>query len=222
MTPGTTRRRRAGPPPARTLVGMIDQLTSPTGAAIVLGEILFWVLLGAGLAARYLLRAPRAGAALLTATLLVDVGILGVAVADIRSGAAATFVHGLSALYVGCSVAFGRSVVGWADVRAAHRWAGGPAPRRVPRRGRERAAHEWRNFARWLLGGAIAAVLLGLAVVIAGPGADVAALRDWFPRLLIITVVWFATGPVWHLGGSDDEATTDAPAPGRERSDASS
>jgi hypothetical protein len=190
---------------------MIDQLTSPAGAAIVVGEILFWALLGAGLAARYLLRAPRTGAALLAATLLVDVGVLAVAVADIRSGAAATFVHGLSALYVGCSVAFGRTVIRWADVRAAHRWAGGPAPHRVPRRGRERAAHEWQNFARWLLGGAIAAVLLGLAVVTAGPGADVAALRDWFPRLLIITVIWFGTGPVWHLGESDDEA--------RERSD---
>lgn len=181
---------------------MIEHLASPAAVAILVGEILFWVLIGAGLAARYLLRLRMLGVVLLAGTLLVDVGVLAVAAVDLRSGAPATFVHGLSALYVGCSLVFGRQIIGWADRRAAHRWAGGPAPAKVPRHGPERAAHEWRGFGRWLLGGGIAAGLLGVVIATAGPGADVDALRDWFPRLLIITVIWFGTGPLWHLGES--------------------
>jgi hypothetical protein len=199
MTPATTRRRCGTAPAHRIVVGMIATLTSLPAVAIVAGEILFWVLLAGGLGARYLLHTPRLGLALLAGTLAVDVGVLAVAVTDLRSGAAATVVHGLSALYVGCSIAFGRTVVRWADGHAAHRWAGGPAPRRVPRRGPERAAHEWQLFGRWLAGAAITAGLLGLAIVTAGPAADVEALRDWYPRLLTITAIWFATGPLWHL-----------------------
>ncbi|MCD2187417.1 hypothetical protein [Actinomycetospora soli] len=179
-----------------------DLLRSPATLAIVVGEIAFWLFLVAGLAARYVLRAPRLGLVLLAGTLLVDVAVLTTAVVDVRAGGAATFVHGLAALYVGTSVAFGRSIIAWADGHAAHRWAGADRPRRVPRHGRERAAHEWRLFARWLLAAALAAGAIGLVVVLAGPGARVTALTDWFPRLGVVTAVWFLTGPVWHLGGS--------------------
>jgi hypothetical protein len=189
---------------------MLTLLATPAAVAVLVGEVLFWGLVVGGLAARYLLRAPRLGAALLAGTVLVDLGILVVAVVDVRSGGAATVVHGLAALYVGFSVVFGPSIIRWADQRAAHRWAGGPAPRRIPRRGPVRAAHEWRSFGRWLVAAVIAAALLGLVIVLAGPGADVAALQDWFGRLLVITGIWFLTGPVWHLGESgaadaDDE-----------------
>ncbi|MEJ2871330.1 hypothetical protein WCD74_26470 [Actinomycetospora sp. OC33-EN08] len=177
-----------------------DLLTSPATLAIVAGEVAFWVFLVGGLAVRYLLRAPRLGMALLGCTVLVDLAILTTAVVDVRAGGAATFVHGLAAVYVGFSVAFGHSVIRWADGHAAHRWAGAPRPEKVPRHGRERAVHEWRTFARWLLAGAIAAAGIGLVILLAGPGAQVAALTDWFPRLGLITGIWFLTGPVWHLG----------------------
>lgn len=187
---------------------MRELLTSPATIAIVVGEILFWVLLAGGLAARYLLRAPRLGLALLAGTVLVDLGILATAVIDVRSGSVATSAHGLAALYVGFSVAFGHSLIRWADGHAAHRWAGAPRPHKVPKAGPERAAHEWRTFARWLLAGAIAAGVLGLVIVVAGPGAQVDALVDWFPRLLLITGIWFATGPLWHLGSRSEPART--------------
>lgn len=187
---------------------MTELLTSPAAIAIVVGEVLFWVLLAGGLAARYLLRAPRLGLALLAGTILVDLGILATAVLDVRSGAVATSVHGLAALYIGFSVAFGHSLIRWADGHAAHRWAGAARPRKVPRQGRERAAHEWQLFARWLVAGAIAAGALGLVILVAGPDAQVDALVDWFPRLLLITGIWFATGPLWHLGSRAEPART--------------
>lgn len=172
---------------------------SPAVIALVAGEILFWVLIGSGLAARYLLRRPRLGAVLLASTILVDLGILTTAVVDIRAGGAATMAHGLAAVYIGFSVAFGPVIVRWADVRAAHRWAGGPAPTPVPRQGPERARHEWDRFGRWVVAALICAAALGLVHLLAGPGADLAALDPWFGRLGIVTVIWFLTGPARFL-----------------------
>lgn len=172
---------------------------SPAVVALIVGEILFWVLLASGLAARYLLRRPRLGAVLLASTVLVDLGILATAVIDIRSGGAATLAHGLAAIYIGVSAAFGPVLVRWADVRAAHRWAGGPAPTPVPRHGPERARHEWDRFGRWVVAALICSAVLGLVHLLAGAGADLTALDPWFGRLGIVTAIWFATGPARFL-----------------------
>ncbi|WP_328310303.1 hypothetical protein [Actinomycetospora sp. NBC_00405] len=176
-----------------------EVFTSPAFVALLVGEVLFWVLIAAGLAARYLLRRPRLGAVLLAGTILVDLGILATAVLDIRSGGAATSAHGLAAIYVGVSVAFGPVLIRWADVRAAYRWAGGPAPVALPKQGPERARHEWDRFARWVVAAAICAAVLGVVHLLAGPDADLAALTPWFGRLGLVTVIWFVTGPARFL-----------------------
>jgi len=108
-------------------------------AVIVAAEIGFWVLLTAGLGTRYLLRRRRLGAILLASVPVVDLVLLVATVIDLRGGATADFTHGLAAAYIGFSVAFGHSVIRWADQRFAHRFAGGPPPWRAPRGGRERA-----------------------------------------------------------------------------------
>ena len=49
---------------------------------------------------------------------------------------------------------------------------------------------------------------LGLVILVGGPDAQVDALVDWFPRLLLITGIWFATGPLWHLGSRAEPTRT--------------
>jgi len=105
---------------------------------IVAAEIAFWVLLVGGLAARYLLRRRRLSTALLIGAPLVDLVLLVATVIDLGRGTTATSAHGLAAAYIGFSVAFGPSLIRWADERFAHRFAGGPPPWRPPRGGRER------------------------------------------------------------------------------------
>lgn len=61
---------------------------------------------------------------------------------DLRGGATAGFAHGLAAAYIGFSLAFGHSLIRWADVRFAHRFADGPPPPEPARYGRERAVRE--------------------------------------------------------------------------------
>jgi hypothetical protein len=166
-------------------------------AAIVLCEIGFWVVLAAGLAARYLLRRRRLGAVLLAGVPLVDLALLVFTVIDLRSGGRAETVHGLAAVYLGTSIAFGPSLVRWADVRFAHRFAGGPAPAPAPRGGSwARATKEWRDFGRACLAGAISAVLLLGAIALVGDRADTGPLWAWLPKIGIVLAVWLVGWPV--------------------------
>lgn len=102
-------------------------------AVIVACEIGFWVLLLAGLACRYLLRRQLLSTILLALAPAVDLVLLIASVLDLRGGGTATAVHGLAAIYLGVSVGFGHRMMHWADVRFAHRFAGGPPPAKKPR-----------------------------------------------------------------------------------------
>lgn len=162
-------------------------------AVIVACEIAFWVVLAAGLAVRYGLRNPRWGGRLLLAVPLVDVVLLVVTVVDLRGGTPPSTSHGLAAVYLGFSVAFGPSLVTWADVRVAHRFAGGPPPTPKPASGTpERLRHEWVDFGRAVLAVAVTAAVLGLmSLLLLGSGADSTSLFGSLAGLGIMLVVWF-------------------------------
>jgi hypothetical protein len=165
---------------------------------IVAGEIGFWVVLLAGLGARYLLRRPRVGAVLLAGVPLVDLVLLVATIIDLRGGVKANEAHGLAAVYLGFSLAFGASMVRWADVRFAHRFAGGPPPRKVPKRGPERLRHEWREFGKGVVAWAIACALLWAAVWYIDAPKRTEALVGWAYRLTVVMVIWFVFWPLWE------------------------
>jgi hypothetical protein len=173
-------------------------------AVIVAVEIGFWVLLAAGLTARYVLRLPRVGAALLIAVPFVDLVLLGATVIDLRGGATASAAHGLAAVYIGVSVAFGHRMIRWADVRFAHRFAGGPAPQRPPRTGLAHARHEREAWYRHLLAWSVGAALIGLAVALVGDLGRTEAMWQllgvWTVVLAIDFVVSFSY-TLWPRGG---------------------
>jgi hypothetical protein len=184
-------------------------------AAIVVCEVGFWVFLAAGLLARYGLRLPRLGAALIACVPLVDLALLAFTVVDLRHGAEPQFAHGLAAVYLGVTVAFGHSMILWADVRAAHRFAGGPPPPPKPAGGTpERMRREWREFGKAVVAMAISAVLLLVAITIVGDRVDTAELWAWLPRLGVVLVGWFVGWPlletirVWRVSRRQ-RATTD-------------
>ncbi len=139
--------------------------------ALIIGcEIGFWVLLLAGLAVRYLTTARQLSKILLTCVPVVDVVLLAAAVIDLRSGGHPTASHGLAAVYLGVSVAFGPQLLDWADQRFAHRFAGGPAPVRPPKSGAEHAAYERKQWLRHVLAYVIAALVLGVFTLLVGAG----------------------------------------------------
>lgn len=157
---------------------------------IVGSEIGFWLVLLAGLVARYPLGRRRTGAVLLALVPVTDLVLLVATVLDLRAGATAGSAHGLGAAYLGFSVVFGPALVRWADVRFAHRYAGGPAPVRRRRYGAAAVAHEWREFGKAVLAVGIAAALLLAAIVLVDDPDRTAALRWWLVRLALVLAIW--------------------------------
>jgi hypothetical protein len=196
---------------------MPELLANPLVWLIAASEIGFWVLLAAGLLARYVLRLRRTSTVLLLAVPLLDLVLIGASLADVAGGSPPGQVHGLAAVYLGGTVAFGHTMIRWADARVAHRFAGGPPPPPKPRYGAEKVAYEWREWAKMalLMGIAVAVMLLVAAVAGTGVppvlqwGAD--PMWNWAARAGIVTAIWLAVGPVW---------TTLAPPKAPERTDA--
>ena len=173
-------------------------------AVIAACEIGFWVLLVAGLAARYLLRLPKIGLVLLAGVPLVDVVMLVASVVDIQRGAEPSFKHSLAAIFIGVSVGFGHQTLKWADKWAAHFLGGAPRPVKPPKRGPERARRERAGWFRHLLAYVVAVgIMIGLGLLSGrGYGAALAPAWTWTIVLVIDAIVSFS----YSFDRADDQA----------------
>jgi len=157
-------------------------------------EVAFWVFLLAGLFARYALRRRRLGGVLLVCVPLVDLVLVVVSLLDLRRGGEPGLSHGLAAVYLGVSIAFGPALVRRTDAWFAHRFEGRPRPPRP--RGREAVRHEWRMWGRWAAATAISngvALVMSLAAV---AEADTGVLWDLPLRMALVAVVWLVGWPL--------------------------
>lgn len=180
----------------------MNDLTDPVLLTIAGCEVGFWVLVAGGLALRYLVRAQRLSTLVLAAVPGLDVALLAAVALDLHSGGDVGLAHRLAPIYLGVTVVFGPRLIRWADVRFAHRYADGPAPVPVPKRGPVRLRHEWAEFGRWLAAAAIAGavvLVLGFTVADAGQRDELFSL---FKTLGVITAIWLLTGPVWYAGSA--------------------
>jgi hypothetical protein len=157
-------------------------------------EVAFWVLLAAGLAVRYVLKRRRLSTALLVSVPLVDIVLLTVSVIDLRRGNSGAPAHGLAAVYLAVSIAFGAQMIRWADQKFARRFAGTPVPPK--RHGLDHAAHERRQWLRHLMAYGIGGVLLGFFTIVVGDVSRTAPLwsvmAPWGIVLVIDFVVSFS------------------------------
>jgi hypothetical protein len=85
--------------------------------SIIACEIAFWVVIGLGLIARYMLRKNKLSLVLLSLTPVIDLYLLIASGIDMYHGATATLAHAVAAIYIGVSIAFGKSMILWADER---------------------------------------------------------------------------------------------------------
>ncbi|ANE46561.1 membrane protein [Paenibacillus swuensis] len=133
-------------------------------AVIIACEIGFWVFVLAGLFCRYILQYRKLGTALLYCTPLVDLVLLIATVIHLKNGATADIMHGVAAIYIGVSVAYGHRMITWADQRFAHRFVGGPPPVKPPKHGKEHASHArsswYRHLAAWTIGSALLLLMI--------------------------------------------------------------
>ncbi|MBT2423214.1 hypothetical protein J7F01_20015 [Streptomyces sp. ISL-22] len=148
-------------------------------ALIIACEVGFWVLLALGLAVRYLLKWRRTSVALLLCEPLLEVVLFVATAIDLKNGAEPSWEHGVAALYIGFTVAYGHYTIRWLDGHAAHRLGGAPKPVGPPRYGMPRARHEGRLWLRTVLAAAVACALLQGAVWYVGDDGDISSLRSF-------------------------------------------
>ncbi|KUM70868.1 hypothetical protein [Streptomyces curacoi] len=148
-------------------------------ALIIACEVGFWVLLALGLAVRYLLKWRRTSVALLLCEPLLEVVLFVATAIDLKNGAEPSWEHGVAALYIGFTVAYGHYTIRWLDGHAAHRLGGAPKPVGPPRYGIPRARHEGRLWLRTVLAAAVACALLQGAVWYVGDDGDISSLRSF-------------------------------------------
>ncbi len=161
-------------------------------------EIGFWILLGLGLFTRYVVGSRRLSSVLLACVPVLDLLLLLLIGWDlVGRGATADPAHGLGAIYLGFTVAFGRQIIRRVDRWFAHRFAGGPAPVKPPARGPERVRYEWSQWFRMLGCAVIASVVLGGTVLIVGDAARTGELLGWIARVWLLTGVWLVGWPIW-------------------------
>ncbi|WP_060678752.1 hypothetical protein [Virgibacillus halodenitrificans] len=136
---------------------------------IVISEIGFWVLILAGFITRYIFKLKRLGLFLLAFTPVIDLLLLIATSVDLYRGATATKVHGIAAIYIGVSIAFGKSMISWADIRFQY-YVMKQGTKPVKRHGLEYAKHYFKSWGQhvlaYLIGGGI---LFGLIYLINDP-----------------------------------------------------
>ena len=94
-----------------------EEILSFVAWMIVASEVAFWIVILLGLLARYVFKKPKLGMLLLALTPVIDLILLVTTSVDLYRGATATLAHALAAVYIGVSIAFGKSMISWADER---------------------------------------------------------------------------------------------------------
>ncbi len=158
---------------------------------IIVCEIGFWVLILAGLMIRYIWRRKKLGLVLLALTPVVDLILLIATVIDLRSGTTPTAAHALAAVYIGVSVAFGKSMVAWADRRFAKKYGQAPSTPDPPKYGEMHAKHERITWLRHLLAYAISTVILILMILFIGKPEETKVLLGTIQLWGIIVLIDF-------------------------------
>ncbi|UVI28388.1 hypothetical protein [Paenibacillus spongiae] len=164
---------------------------------IVACEIAFWCVILLGLVVRYVFKKDKLGYFLLCLVPVIDLALLIFAGYDLLSGAVSTKAHGIAAVYIGVSLAFGKSMIQWADERFQYYiMKQGPAP--VKRYGLDYAKHYLKGWLKHVLAYLIGAGLLAALIYFIQDPARTeslsAILKLWSVVLgidLIITVTYF-------------------------------
>ena len=162
-------------------------------------EVAFWLVLLLSLAVRYLLHREALSKWLLLSLPLIDVLLLVFTALDLSAGTTATLAHGLAAVYVGFTVAFGSIAVRWADAHFAYRFASGPVPSKAPTGGWGAVRFDLGLWLRCIAAWVIALALIEALVAYVADDEVTQPLLVWHKHGFGCVVFWFILGPAWSL-----------------------
>lgn len=137
---------------------------------ILLAEVAFWVVISAGLVSRYIWKRQRLSIVLLALTPVIDLALLVLTAIDLRNGQVASVVHGIAAIYIGVSVAYGKTMIEWADEKF-HHWILKQSKEKEKLFGKAKGIHELKMWIRHIIAyGMGSALLYGMIQYIGDSG----------------------------------------------------
>ncbi|QED49333.1 hypothetical protein [Cytobacillus dafuensis] len=142
---------------------------------IVASEIGFWVVIALGLVTRYVFKRNKLGLFFLALTPVIDLILLITTSIDLYNGSKATTIHGIAAIYIGVSIAFGKSMIQWADERFQY-YVTKQGPKPEKRFGLAYAKHYLKGWGRHVLAYLIGAGLLAGMIYIINDSSRTEAL----------------------------------------------
>lgn len=162
---------------------------------IILAEVAFWVAIIAGLFARYIIKMPKLSLFFFFMTPLIDLALLLLTAIDLKNGEVATFMHGIAAIYIGISIAYGKTMIDLADEKFRV-WVLKMKEVRKPLTGTAKGKREIKLFGKHVLAFVLGSILLRLMVTFVDDSDSTAALQQvwkiWSIVLLADGVISFS------------------------------
>lgn len=123
---------------------------------IILAEISFWIFILLGLMTRYIIKQGKLSIWFFGATPLIDFTLLILTIFDLKNGADATMAHGIAAIYIGVSIAYGKQMIKWADIKFQYYFLkidNRPAKLYGMERGKKEIRDFFKHLIAYLIGG---------------------------------------------------------------------
>lgn len=145
---------------------------------IIAAEVLFWIAILAGLFARYVLHQKRLSYLLFLLTPIIDLALIALTVIDLQSGAVATFAHGISVIYIGVSIAYGKTMIAWADEKFQTYILKKESTKKALY-GVEKGVHELKMWGRHVLAYGIGSLIFWLIITFINSNSTEALVNVW-------------------------------------------
>ncbi|RUL52036.1 hypothetical protein [Lysinibacillus antri] len=154
---------------------------------IIAAEITFWIVIIAGLFARYIMKWKKTSILLLLLTPLIDLALIALTVVDLKNGAIATTAHGISVIYIGVSIAYGKTMIAWADEKF-QTWILKRPSTKQTLFGIEKGKHELKMWLRHLVSFAIGSVMFWAIISFVGTESTEAIRGIWKTWSIVLLI----------------------------------
>jgi len=165
---------------------------------IIACEIGFWVVIALGLITRYIFKKEKLGFFFLALTPVIDLILLVVTATDLYNGATATQVHAIAAIYLGVSIAFGKSMIRWADEKFLY-YIKKQGPKPIRKTGMVYARHSMTGTLQHLLAYIIGGTFLVVMIYLVNDSARTEVLFDMLKFWAIILGIDFAVSITYFI-----------------------
>lgn len=164
-------------------------------AWIITAEIAFWIVIFIGLVCRYRFKKPKLSIIFFALTPVIDLLLVLLTAMDLRAGTPASISHGIAAVYIGVSIAYGKTMITWADEKFQQWFLKLPIEKKRLT-GLAKGIHEIKMLGLHVIAYVISASLLYAMIVFIGELTDTSSLlqvmKVWGIIIIIDAIISFS------------------------------